>query len=110
MLHRKFKESIFIIVTGNAQTTHSISLSDGSYVYRGRSVSQTFTSCLVDNVGSGLCKISFEPHIDFEGCEGYKTLFPKDCFYIESTIGFIQIYFVQDSIVELVLGAIVYEN
>ncbi len=111
MLSKKFKETIFLTITKSSGEREVISFTDGSYVYKNRPITQTFVSCLVDNVGNGLCKVAFEPHVDFiNGMEGYKTLFPKDCFYIERTISFIEIYFIEDTSVEIVLGATVYET
>jgi hypothetical protein len=108
MLSRQLVETVFLSISGNTGEQRLLNLTSGEVMYKLRPISQSFSSILIDNVGEGICKISLSPHINFEGVEGYKTLFPKDVFYAQSTITFVEIYFVQSTVCEIVLGVDLY--
>jgi hypothetical protein len=91
--------------TGLAGEYHSLNLTDGSIKYFKAPIAHTFTSILVDNIGTGSVKISFNaPFFIIDSTTtNAKTLKPNDTLSISDNIEHIGIYYIANSTIEFIL-------
>jgi len=78
---------------------------NGSLRYLGKKIKNSFDYIIIDNIGIGKIRIAYnQPSLLLSSSiDGSKTLKSGDIFYIEDTIWHINIYFIEDSNVEIVL-------
>ncbi len=96
---------VFLMNTASAGTIMGYNFINGSIRYFEKILKNSFEYTLVDNIGNGTIRISYNrPSLDITGyTDGAKTLKPGDSLYIEESIWFIKIYYIETSIVELIL-------
>ena len=94
-----------LVDSDSAGMTNSLIFNDGSIEYFGISIRQNFQYALIDNVGLGTVRISYNrPGIDMSlPTNGAKTLDAKDALYIEEEVWGIDIYYETASTVEIIL-------
>ena len=96
--------SIFPVVIGSAGETKTIRFNNGSYEYFGNVINWSYENSLIDNVGDGQVRISLKPGLNMTTpVDGAKTLKSGDALSITETIHAISIYFIEDSVVEMIL-------
>ena len=101
----KMPTTVLLVHAGVIAEIVDFNFIDGSVVYNGREVKNAFDFTLFDNIGNGVIRITYNsPSKDITSyVNGAKTLKAGDSFYIEEEIKNVKIYFVEASIVELVL-------
>lgn len=97
--------TVLLTTTGVAGETIDYIFTDGSIKYYESVLKNAFSYTMIDNLGSGMIRVSYNrPYLDTSDyIDGAKTLRTWDSLYIEEEISNIKIYFVEDSIVELIL-------
>jgi hypothetical protein len=97
--------TVLLYHIGTAGETKDYILTDGSITYFERKLRSSFEFALIDNLGTGSIRISYNrPALDLSNyTNGAKTLKTGDSFYIEEIITSLKIYFVQNSAIEIVL-------
>jgi len=99
-----YKKTIFPVVSGNEGDLKRVIFIDGSYKYESSIIKQTFEYILLDNVGSGDVRFSFKQVINMENpIAGAKTLKRGDSLALSYTVELVSIYFLQASVVEMIL-------
>jgi|SRR5271157_76270 len=98
---------VLIPLTYSAGVNHHTNFQDGSINYFGTNLKQTFRYVLVDNIGTGKIRISYNrPDMGITTpVIGSKTLSSLDSIYLEEDIWDITIYFIEASTVEIVAKA-----
>ena len=91
--------------SGLAGETRTFIFTDGSIAYFDRIIRNSFEFTLFDNLGAGSVRVTYNhPELDLSTyIDGAKTLKSGDSLYIEEIITSVKIYFIQSSIVEIVL-------
>ena len=91
--------------SGPAKTYLDLNLLDGSILYLGNPVTQDFKYILVDNIGAGSIRVTYNrPSDDLSSLiDGAKTLFTLNSMYIEDKVWHLRIYFITSSQVEIVM-------
>lgn len=99
-----FKLSLLYDI-GTAGIAKLLRFDDGSINYLGAFLKQNFMYLLIDNIGTGSIRISFnKPTLDISSSKnGAKTLKAGDSLYIEDDVWCVNIYYIENSEVELVL-------
>jgi len=99
----KMSGCVFIPVSGSAGETHTLNFADGSITYYGKKLTQSFSYVMVDNIGSGSVRVSFDlSEIDLTNpIAGAKTLLSRDTLHIEELVEIVKIYFIEASTVEI---------
>jgi hypothetical protein len=101
-----FIKNIFPVLSGSAGETKYIKFNDGSYLYMGLPVNQTFDHALLDNIGLGDVRVSFREGLELTSAvSGAKTLKAGDVLSVSERAYYIAIYFIADSIVEMIFIA-----
>ena len=97
--------TIFLAHSASAGSTKEYNFIDGSIKYFESKLKNSFKYTMIDNIGSGIIRISYNrPSLDITGyTDGAKTLKSGDSMYLEESVWFVKIYYVENSIVELVL-------
>lgn len=96
---------VLLSVSGTAGQTIGYNFKDKSIRYFEYVLDQSFTYTLVDNIGTGSIRISYNrPSLEIStSTDGSKTLKAGDSIYIEESIWHINIYYIENSTVELIL-------
>jgi len=104
-LGSQVKRTVLLSRTGIIGETKSLDFLDGSISYFGGTIKQTFEYILIDNIGDGSIRVSFnKPGMTLtSSMDGAKTLNSGDNLYIQESIRNIDIYFIGASIVEFIL-------
>ena len=91
--------------SGPMQTYLNLNFLDGSILYLGNPITQDFKYVLVDNLGAGTIRVTYNRPSDnlTSPIDGAKTLPTLNSMYIEDKIWHIRIYFITASQVELVM-------
>jgi len=91
--------------SGTAGETKTFLFTDGSISYFDRTLKNSFEFMLIDNISTGSIRVTYNhPELDLtDYIDGAKTLRANDSLYIEEIITSLKIYFIQNSIVEIVL-------
>ena len=97
--------TIFLACSGLAGTTKEYTFTNSSIVYFENVIANSFDYLMLDNLGSGLIRISYNrPSLDITSyTNGAKTLKSGDSLYLEESIWFLKILFIEDSTVELIM-------
>lgn len=101
----KMPTLVFLSHVGSIDETMNFTFTDGSIRYFERIIKNAFDYTLVDNVGTGKIRVSYNrPNLNItEYSNGAKTLKAGDSIYIEDEVWNIKILFLESSIIELVL-------
>ena len=101
----KMPTTIILVASGIAGEELNYNLIDGSIQYYEATLKNSFSFVLFDNIGTGLVRVSYNrPYIHLEDyVNGAKTMQSGDSFSIVDDVTFIKIYFIADSVVEMVL-------
>ena len=105
-LSEEIPTTVLLAHSGNAGTTKEYNFLDGSIKYFERTLRNSFDYTMIDNIGNGLVRISYNrPAIDISNyTDGAKTMKSGDSFYIgDEAVSSLKIYFVENSTVEVVL-------
>lgn len=96
---------VLLAHAGVAGSTKEYTFTNGSIRYFEKTLKNAFDYTLIDNIGSGLIRISYNrPALEITSyTDGAKTLKSNDAFYAEEEIWYIKIYFIEASTVEIVL-------
>jgi len=97
--------TIFLARTATAGNYVDVDLLNGNIQYFERTIRQSFEYVMVDNIGSGETRLSFnKPGMDLSSSiDGAKTLRAGDSLYIQDSVRHLRLYFIEDSIIELIL-------
>jgi hypothetical protein len=97
--------TVFLADTGYANSYSKYRFDNGSINYVGIKINQDFKYFLIDNIGTGNIRFCINrPDLDMSvPVYGAKTLKPGDAIYFEETVWQLNIYYVEDSSIELVL-------
>jgi predicted chitinase len=97
--------TVFLAQTGVAAENYELNFLNESISYFDRELQQSFEYVLVDNIGTGSIRIAFNRlgMTLTNSINGAKTLRAGDSLYIQDSIQNLSIYFIENSIVELVL-------
>lgn len=97
--------TLFLVQEGSATELHLLDFLEGGIEYYGKTIKQSFEYVLIDNIGSGEIRIAFNIlGMDLSNpIKGAKTLRAGDSLYIQDSVRNVSLYFLQDSIVELVV-------
>lgn len=97
-------KTILLAHTGTVGSTKTYTFNNNSLNYFNTRINQSFEYVLIDNIGTGRVRISFIKGLTLSSpINGTKTLRSGDNIYIEDSISYVAIYFIEDSQVELVL-------
>ena len=96
---------VLLSYTGIADETKEYNFVDGSITYFEFVLKNAFDYVLVDNIGSGLVRVSYNRlALDITNyTNGAKTLKSNDSLYMEETVWNIKLFFVQSSTIEIIL-------
>lgn len=99
------QQTIFLTQDGTSTGFHEFNFMDGSINYFGKILKQSFEYVLIDNIGTGQIRVSFNRlGIDLSSpTNGAKTLRGGDTLFIQDSTRNISLYFIESSTVELVL-------
>jgi hypothetical protein len=102
--HDNIVPLVIIPLSGSTGQIHQVNFSDGSIEYYGHYLRQMFRYTLVDNIGGGQIRVSYNrPDMDLTlPVKGAKTLSPMDSIYIDEDVWAITVYFLMASTVEIV--------
>jgi len=97
--------AIFLVNVASAGVTKEYNFINGSVKYFEKKLKNSFDYTLIDNIGSGSVRISYNrPSLNITGyVNGAKTLKSGDSIYIEEPVWYLKIYYIENSTVELVL-------
>jgi len=98
-------QTIFLSQSSTSTGLYLFNFLDGSIEYFDKEIKQTFEYVLVDNVGPGKVRIAFNrPGLDLTvSRNGAKTLRRGDSLYIQDSIRNLTLYFLETSLVEMIL-------
>jgi len=101
----KMPTLVLLTTSAAAGEVKSFKFTDGSIRYYERILKNSFLYVMIDNIGSGEIRVTYNrPELDLiTYIDGSKTLKAGDSLYVEEEVWHVKIYFIQDSIVELVL-------
>ena len=105
---KKIYKTVFLTEVGAAGETKVINFKNGSRTYMSRPLAESFRQMLVDNVGFGEVKFTYN-HMFYKisevNIDGAKTLKSGDVMTVvdDGGIDFIQIHFIMDSTIEIAL-------
>jgi hypothetical protein len=97
--------TVFLVQQGTSTGFYELNFLDGSITYFDKTIKQTFEYLLIDNIGLGSVRVAFN-RLGLsltQPTNGAKTLRPGDSLYIQDYVRNLSIYFIDTSIVELVL-------
>ena len=97
--------TVLLFHAGSAGETKEYIFTDKSITYFEYKIANSFDYVMIDNCGVGDIRISYNrPALDITNyTNGAKTLSTKEAFYVEEAIWYIKIYFITDSVVEIIL-------
>ena len=99
----KVVKTLLYAVSSGAGTYHEINFLNKSIQYFDVPVSQAFQNILIDNIGDGDVRFTFNSAIDITlPTTGAKTLVSKDSIFFQDNISYIRIYFITASTIEVV--------
>jgi len=97
--------TVFLVQEGTSTGIYTFNFEDGSIIYFENEIKQSFEYLLVDNIGEGRVRFAFNkiglPLVS--SIDGAKTLRAGDSLYIQDFVRNITLFFIESSIVELVL-------
>jgi len=101
----KMPTIVLLAAMGSVGSIKEYNLIDGSITYFERTLRNSFSYTMIDNIGAGEIRVTYNrPALSINTyTNGAKTLKSGDSLYVEEDVWHIKIYFVQDSTVELVL-------
>ncbi len=96
---------VLLYGTGSPGQVKDFKFTDGSIRYFERILKNSFTYVLIDNIGTGKVRITYNrPELDISNyMDGAKTLRAGDSIYLEEDVWHIKVFFIESSTVELVL-------
>lgn len=97
--------TVLLSYTGAIGETVSLNFLDDSITYFNRTINQSFEDILIDNIGEGQTRVSFNKPgmVLTSSIAGAKTLKTGDNIYVQESIRSLDIYFIEVSTVELIL-------
>ena len=98
-------KTIFLVYTETSTGQVDLDFTDGSITYFDRDIKQSFEYVMIDNIGSGQVRISFNrPGMTLVNpINGAKTLKSGDILHLQNSIRNLSIYFIGSSTIELIL-------
>lgn len=80
---------------------------DKSIDYLGQPISQSFQYVTIDNIGEGTIRVTYNrPDYDIRNLiNGAKTMIAGSSFFIDDDVWCIRIYFIENSVVEIVMNS-----
>lgn len=101
----QIEKTLFLTDIGVVGDTNEYDFISGDIFYFKKNINQSFEHILIDNIGTGSIRIAFNK-LGLEMVNpitGAKTLKAGDTFFVDNNIRQLSIYYIDDSIVELVL-------
>jgi len=97
--------TIFLVNAASAGETKEYKFTDGSIKYFEKRLRNSFDYTMIDNIGNGQVRVSYNrPSLNITNyINGAKTLKAGDSIYIEESVWFVKIYYIENSTVELIL-------
>lgn len=104
-LSDKIFPNVLLVNSGNSGVTNELNFLNRTIPYFDYKLNQTFQYTLIDNRGGGTIRVCYNrPSLLMtQPINGAKTLSAGESLYIEEDINFISIYYVESSLVEMIL-------
>lgn len=103
---------VLLSISGNAGEYQNVNFIDGSYTYLGYKLQNAFEYILLDNIGSGLVRFTYNrPDYNITtSVDGSKSLKSLDTIYFDEEIWHVRIYFEEASTVEILCKSLKDQN